>query len=249
MSPVIDIQGLNFSYGSVSTLSGIDLQVSEGEFLGIVGPNAGGKSTLLKLMLGLLQPQSGQLRVLDRSPRAASRLLGYVQQHPSFPRDFPITVEQVVQLGRMGIHRNSRLLDALRLARMSSPDREAVRGALEEVEAVDIAKRQIGSLSGGQLQRVLLARALVGEPRILILDEPTANIDQRLEGEIFDLLKALNTRMTILVVSHDIAFISGYVSRVACLNRTLVCHRTDAIDGALIQRLYGEPMRLIAHTH
>ena len=249
MSPVIDIGALNFSYGSVPTLSGIDLQLDEGEFLGIVGPNAGGKSTLLKLILGLLQPQSGRVRVLDRSPRAASRLLGYVPQHPSFPRDFPITVEQVVQLGRMGMNRNGALLDALWPGRMSSTDREASHDALAEVEAGSIAKRQIGSLSGGQLQRVLLARALVGEPRILILDEPTANIDQRLEGEIFDLLKALNARMTILVVSHDIAFISRYVSRVACVNQTLVCHRTDAIDGSMIQDLYGEPMRVIAHAH
>jgi zinc transport system ATP-binding protein len=132
---------------------------------------------------------------------------------------------------------------------VSGADREAVRRALAEVEADDIAKRQIGSLSGGQLQRVLLARALVGEPRILILDEPTANIDQRLESEIFDLLKVLNERMTILVVSHDIAFISRYVTRVACVNRTLVCHRTDAINGAVIQELYGEPVRMIAHSH
>ncbi len=249
MSPVIDIGALHFSYDGVPTLSDIDLKVIEGEFLGIVGPNAGGKSTLLKLILGLLQPQSGHVRVLDRAAHAATRLLGYVPQHPSFPRDFPITVEQVVQLGRMGMNRNGALLGALRPERMSRNDREAVHGALAELEAGDLAKRQIGSLSGGQLQRAWLARALVGEPRILILDEPTANIDQRVEGEIFDLLKSLNTRMTILVVSHDIAFISRYVSRVACVNRTLVCHRTDAIDGPMIQDLYGEPMRVIAHAH
>jgi zinc transport system ATP-binding protein len=249
LSPVIDIQALDFSYGSVPTLSGIDLEVSEGEFLGIVGPNAGGKSTLLKLILGLLQPQSGELRVLNRSPRAASRLLGYVPQHASFPRDFPVTVEQAVQLGRLGVDRDGVARRAFWPQWLSGADREAVHGALAEVEATEIAKRQIGSLSGGQLQRVLLARALVGEPRILLLDEPTANIDQRVEGEIFDLLKALNARMTILVVSHDIAFISRYVSRVACVNGTLVCHRTDAIDGAIIQDLYGEPMRMIAHAH
>lgn len=253
MSPVIDIQSLNFSYGSVPTLSGIDLQVAEGEFLGIVGPNAGGKSTLLKLILGLLKPQSGRIKVLGQAPYAASRLLGYVPQYPSFPRDFPISVEQVVQLGQLGMGQNGRQRGgkwhALWPGWVFSTDREAVQRSLAEVEAGDIAKRQISSLSGGQLQRVLLARALVGEPRILILDEPTANIDQRLESEIFELLKAINARMTILVVSHDVAFISRYVSRVACVNRTLVCHRTEAVDGAVIQELYGERVRMIAHGH
>lgn len=249
MRPVIDIQALSFSYGSLSTLSDIDLQVAEGEFLGIVGPNAGGKSTLLKLILGLLQPQSGDVRVLERSPASASRLLGYVPQYPSFPRDFPITVEQVVQLGRLGQRRRDNCWQGLWPTRVSRADHAAVRSALAEVEAEDLAKRQIGSLSGGQLQRVLLARALVGEPRILILDEPTANIDQRLEGEIFDLLKAINERMTILVVSHDVAFISQYVSRVACVNQTLVCHQTDAVDGTVIQELYGDKVRMIAHSH
>ncbi len=253
MSPVIDIRSLNFAYGRVPTLSGIDLQVAEGEFLGIVGPNAGGKSTLLKLILGLLQPQSGSIRVLDCAASAASRLLGYVPQYPSFPRDFPVTVEQVVQLGRLSLDQNGRQRDgkwhALWPGRVSSTDRRAVHRALAEVEAGDISKRQIGSLSGGQLQRVLLARALVGEPRILILDEPTANIDQRMESEIFDLLKALNTRMSILVVSHDVAFISRYVSRVACVNQTLVCHNTDAIDGHVIQEVYGQHVRMIAHGH
>jgi zinc transport system ATP-binding protein len=247
VNPVIDIRSLSFSYGSVPTLSGIDLQVAEGEFIGIVGPNAGGKSTLLKLILGLLQPQSGSISVLERSPRAASRLLGYVPQHPSFPRDFPISVEQAVRLGRLGQEGSG--WQSLWPRRESGADHEAVHRALAEVEAGDLANRQIGSLSGGQLQRVLLARALVGEPRILTLDEPTANIDRRLEGEIFDLLKLLNARMSILVVSHDIAFISRYVSRVACVNRTLVCHRTDAVDGAVIQELYGENVRMIAHAH
>ncbi len=249
MNPVIDIHSLNFAYGGVPTLSGIDLQVAEGEFLGIVGPNAGGKSTLLKLMLGLLQPQSGSIRIINQHPCAASRLLGYVPQYPSFPRDFPITVAQVVQLGRLGLGQNGGRRYSLWPGRMSTADREATHRALTEVEAGDIAKRQISSLSGGQLQRVLLARALVCDPQILILDEPTANIDQRLEGEIFELLKVLNERMTIVVVSHDVAFISRYVNRVACVNRTLVCHRTDVINGAVIQELYGEPVRMIAHVH
>lgn len=239
--PVIRIEGLSFSFGLAPVLRDIELQVSEGEFLGLVGPNAGGKSTLLKLILGLLRPQTGRIEVLGASPKEARRRLGYVPQYPGFQRDFPISVEQVVLMGRLGLSPG--------LGWYRRADREAARRALAEVEAEDLARRRIGTLSGGQLQRVLLARALVGEPRILILDEPTANIDQRVEGDIFDLLAALNVRLTILVVSHDIAFISSYVNRVACLNRTLVCHRTDAIDGDLIHQLYGESVRSVAHRH
>ncbi len=244
---VIAIRGLSFAYGAAPVLEDVSLNVGAGEFLGIVGPNAGGKSTLLKLILGLLEPQTGQVRVLNLSPREASRQIGYVPQYPSFPRDFPITVEQAVLLGRLG--GQDRLWPNLWPGGYGRGDRKAARLALDEVEATDLASRRIASLSGGQLQRVLLARALACEPRILILDEPTANIDQRLEGDIFDLLRRLNARLTILVVSHDIGFISSYVTRVACVNRTLVCHHTDAIDGQIIQRLYGEAVRMVAHRH
>lgn len=239
--PAVRIEGLSFSFGLAPVLQDIDLEVFRGEFMGLVGPNAGGKSTLLKLILGLLRPQSGRIQVLGAAPEEARRRVGYVPQYPSFQRDFPISVEQVVLLGRLG---STPSLGWYRRA-----DREAALHALAEVEAADLARRRVGTLSGGQLQRVLLARALVGEPQILILDEPTANIDQRAEGDIFDLLAMLNARLTIVVVSHDIAFISSYVDRVACLNRTLVCHRTDAIDADLIHQLYGEAVRSVAHRH
>lgn len=241
IAPVIALDALSFSYEGLPVLENVTLDVARGEFLGLVGPNAGGKSTLLKLILGLLEPTAGCLRVLGLSPRQARRRVGYVPQYPAFARDFPITVVDAVLMGRLG----TRPL----MLRYSPRDREAAERALREVEAQGLARRAIGKLSGGQLQRVLLARALVSEPELLILDEPTANIDQRLEGEIFELLAHLNTRMTILVVSHDIAFISGYVSRVACLNRTLVCHATGEIDGRVITNLYGEPVRGIMHAH
>jgi zinc transport system ATP-binding protein len=239
--PAIAVEDLSFSFGGAPVLQGVNLQVAAGEFMGLVGPNAGGKSTLLRLILGLLEPQVGHIRVLGLPPREARRRLGYVPQHPSFPRDFPISVEQVVLMGRLGV--------GPRVGWYRAADRAAARKALGEVEAEDLARRRIGTLSGGQLQRVLLARALVGQPEVLILDEPTANIDQRLEGDIFDLLAVLKGRLTILVVSHDIAFISSYVDRVACLNRTLICHRTDAVSGDLIRQLYGEDVRSVTHRH
>ncbi len=238
---VIELEDVTFSFGGLAAVQNVNLKVEAEEFLGIVGPNAGGKSTLLKLILGLLEPQKGCIRVLGRVPAEASRSVGYVPQYPSFPRDFPISVEQTVLMGRLG---SGPVTGGYRRA-----DREASRYFMDEVEIGELGPRQIGTLSGGQLQRVLLARALVGEPQILILDEPTANIDQRLESDIFDLLKLLNERMAILVVSHDVAFISSYVNRVACLNRTLVCHHTDAIDGQVIQELYGEEVRMVAHRH
>ena len=239
--PILRVEGVSFSYGASPVLEGIDLSVPEGEFLGIVGPNAGGKSTLLKLILGLLEPSRGRIEVLGRRPAEARGKIGYVPQYPAFARDFPVSVEQVVLTGRLG-RRNL-------AGRYSAADREVARWVMTQTEIVDLADRRIGTLSGGLLQRVLVARALAGEPRILILDEPTANIDMRVETDIFDLLQILNQRMTILVVSHDVAFISSYVGRVACLNRTLLCHPTAAIDGRIIQDLYGGDVRLVAHAH
>ena len=235
------IEGLSFAYDSQWVLRDINLRVARGEFIGLIGPNAGGKSTLLKLILGLLEPFAGRVRVLVHPPRQARRRVGYVPQYPSFGRDFPITVEEVALMGRLGC---GPLFGPYRPA-----DRVAARRALAEVEADALRARPIGTLSGGQMQRVLLARALAGQPELLLLDEPTANIDHRVEGEVFELLARLQTRMTILVVSHDIAFISRYVHRVACLNRTLVCHATARIDATTIDRLYGEGVRHIAHGH
>ncbi len=242
MTAAIEINQVNFAYDREPVLSDIYLTVTAEEFLGVIGPNAGGKSTLIKLILGLLTPAAGSIRVLGKTPAQARAQIGYVPQHPTFSRrDFPIDVRDTVLMGRLG--------KVSRLAGYSKEDRIIADNALRAVEIHDIARRPIGELSGGQLQRVLIARALACQPEILILDEPTANIDMRAEEDIFGLLKHYNDHMTIIVVSHDIGFISGYVDRVACLNRSLVCHATDAISGKTIEELYGAPVRMIHHHH
>lgn len=242
MTPVIELQDVSYAYDiGPPALEHVSLTVAEGEFLGLVGPNGGGKSTLLRLVLGLLQPASGAVRVAGASPQESRRVIGYVPQYARFGREFPISVEDTVLLGRLG---TTGLLGGYRVA-----DREAARLAMTQTEVLDLRRRPLGSLSGGQLQRVLVARALACDPRILILDEPTANIDMRAETDIFDLFKALNQRMTIVVVSHDIGFISRYVTRVACLNRTLLCHQPVPIGSEVIEKLYGMQMQLIPHNH
>ena len=239
--PVIDIQNVSYSFNGPSVLSDVSLQIYKGEFLGIVGPNGGGKSTLLKLVLGLIEPDSGSIEVLGKTPRKARLDIGYVPQYVHFERNFPITVEDAVLLGRIG---NTRLFQ-----RYTSGDRKAVEQALIETEISQLRNRRLNELSGGQFQRVLIARALVSGPEILILDEATSNIDLRMEEDIFELLKNINQRSTIVVVSHDIGFISGFVNRVACLNNTLVCHETSEISAHTLEELYGDHVHMIDHHH
>lgn len=238
---VIKVEGVSFRFDGPLILDNVSLAIKEGEFLGIVGPNGGGKSTLLKLILGLLKPGSGRIRVLGKPPRKGRAEVGYVPQYAGFERNFPITVRQAVLLGRMG--KTSAMFG------FNARDNELADVALAETEIADLKDRLLNTLSGGQFQRVLIARSLVSEPAILMLDEPTANIDTRMEEDIFDLLKRLNKRITIIVVSHDIGFISEYVTMVACLNKTLVCHETASISGKTIEELYGAPVHMIQHNH
>ncbi len=237
MKPVIDIQNVSFSYNHSPALEDISFMVEEEEFFGIIGPNAGGKSTLLKLILGLYKPNSGTVKVFGNDPEKVRGRIGYVPQHPGFKRDFPINVNDVVLLGQLGMTMSSKQ-SAIHF-----------KSAMNAVSLDEIANRQISTLSGGQLQRVMIGRALACAPEILILDEPTANIDIPTEENIFGLLKKYNEQMTIIVVSHDIAFISGYVDRVACLNQRLVCHHTEDISGKTIEDLYGASMKMIDHHH
>ncbi len=238
---VIDIDDVSFNYGSVPVLENISLKIHEDEFIGIIGPNASGKSTLLKLILGLLEPDKGTISKFNHDGKAQRNHIGYVPQHSTFSRDFPVTVGEVVMMGH--------ITASSKFFRYSRKEIELAKQVMQKLEIEEIEKRQVGELSGGQLQRVLIARALVCQPEILILDEPTANVDMRIEEDIFSLLKNYSEHMTIIVVSHDIAFISGYVNRVACLNRTLVCHNTESISGKMIEELYDAPVKMIHHHH
>lgn len=236
---IISLDHVFFSYGDFPVLEDICLDVQEKEFLGIVGPNGGGKSTLLKLILGLLHPLQGRIKVLGKSPLKSHRQLGYVPQFILFDRNFPITVRETVLQGRLGKTRP--------VFGYAKKDVASAREAMEIAAILDLENRPLASLSGGQLQRVLIARALACEPEILVLDEPTANIDPKVEEDVFGLLKRLNEKITIIVVSHDIGFISHFITRVACLNRKLVCHPTSYISGKMIEDLYGSPLKMVHH--
>ncbi len=240
---MIDLHNLSFSYpNSPLVLENINLSIEQGEFIGIVGPNGGGKTTLLKLILGLLKPTQGTVLIKGLSPIKGREWIGYVPQFANFSRDYPISVMQAILLGRLG--------KTKRFFGYCKTDYQIADRVMQETYLTDLKHRALNTLSGGQLQRVLIARALACEPEILILDEPTANIDMRVEEDIFDLLKILNQRLSILVVSHDIGFISGYVKKVACLNKTLICHSTEELTPNLIQNLYSnQTIHAIQHLH
>jgi len=236
--PVIQVEGLHFSFGDHPVLEGIDFKVEPGDFVGIMGPNGGGKTTLLKILLGLLKPQRGRARVLGHRPGGAAARLGYVPQQTQPDKDFPISSQEVVLMGRISrrAHR-----------RWSPADQEAARQALEQVGMWAERDRVIGRLSGGERQRVLIARALAAEPEILFLDEPTANVDTRWQTQLYDLLKELNQRMTILVVSHDLTVLSTHIRSVACINRRLVHHHSAEITAEMLEMAYPCPVELMAH--
>lgn len=238
-APVIEVAGLWAGYDGEEVLRDVDLTLYPRDFLGLIGPNGGGKTTLLKVMLGLVQPSRGTVRVLGRPVRESRHRIGYVPQAIDFDKAFPIRACDVVRMGRL--HRRG-LLRGLK-----SEDARAVDEALAAVELSDVRAEPFGSLSGGQRQRVLVARALAVEPEILLLDEPTASVDTRVRTSIFELLHRLNERMTILMVTHDTAAVSTYVKTVGCLNRTLHYHGSHELTQAMMEETYQCPVELIAH--
>jgi len=237
--PAVLLRDVSYRYREAPVLESIDLVLNEGDFLGIIGPNAGGKTTLLKIVLGLLEPQRGTVEVFGRSPREARGTIGYVPQYARFDSSFPIDVLDMVRMGRLGRRRREGAGEA----------RAAALAALEHVDLADLAGEQIGLLSGGQLQRVLIARALATEPRILLLDEPTASVDTRIGQSVYGLLAGLSETLTVVLVSHDIGVISRYVKTIACLNVRLHYHHSRELTPEMVEAAYGCPVDLVAHGH
>ncbi len=239
----LQLDNLSFAYGRTEIFAGASLNVRPGQFACIVGPNGGGKTTLLKLVLGLLKPDAGSIRVLGKVPAKARSRVGYVPQHLMFDTQFPMTVMDVALMGRLG---STRWIGPYR-----RKDRRAVRDALARVDLAGLAGEQFGALSGGQRQRVLIARCLGAKPKLLLLDEPTANLDAEAERSFLELLQRLNRDegLTILLVSHDVGFVTEMVSTVICVNHQISVHPTAALTGETISTLYNQDVRLVHHRH
>lgn len=236
---VIELHDVSFFYGNTPVLEEVNLIVGNHDFLSIVGPNGGGKTTILKLILGLVKPSKGHVRVLGTSAENARIRIGYMPQHTSLDPLFPVTVFDVVLMGRLGT--------GLRFGRYGKADRMAAEEALERIGIYDCRNRPFADLSGGQTQRVLIARSLVSHPDLLLLDEPTSNVDVATETELYEFLNQLNEEMTIVLVTHDLGFVSRHVKSVACVNRRLICHPTCNITGEIISEIYGSKVNMIRH--
>jgi zinc transport system ATP-binding protein len=239
--PAIEFRGVSFAYDGRTVLRDVDLVIEENDFVTIVGPNGGGKTTLLRLVLGLLQPTAGTIRVLGTAPEAARHMVGYLPQRSAADRDFPARVIDVVLMGRL---RGERLLGSY-----TREDRQAALRALEEVGLADNHARPFSVLSGGQQQRVAIARALASQPRLLLLDEPTSNLDVAMERSLYDLLAHLHQQMTIALVTHDIGFVTDISKTVVCVKQSVVCHETGELTGELMSEIYGREVRAVLHDH
>jgi zinc transport system ATP-binding protein len=237
--PAIEIRGLWAGYENESVLEDVNLTVEPLDFIGLIGPNGGGKTTLIKVLLGLLPPTRGHVRIMGEPVAEGRRHIGYVPQQVYFDRDFPVRVWDVARMGRLG----RRGL----LRRFNDRDDAVVAEALRSVDMFDLKDRLIGELSGGQRQRVYIARALAAEPEILLLDEPTASVDPQVSTTIYELLQELNDHVTILLISHDMAAISSYVKTVGCLNRRLFYHNEKELTAETLELAYQCPVDLIAH--
>jgi zinc transport system ATP-binding protein len=239
-TPVISFNNVCFRYDQSEVLHNVNFSLFERESTSIVGPNGGGKTTLVKLILGLHKPQSGSISVLGSTPSESSRRIGYMPQSSHFDQSFPIQVLDIVLMGRLGKRRSPFY---------NRTDKQAAMQALDETGLADLAARPFASLSGGQRQRVLIARALACDPKLLLLDEPTAHVDPAMEEQVNETLAGLAKRLTVITVTHELGFVARRVDRVLCVNRTVKLHPTSEITGEIIQEIYGSDLRMVRHDH
>jgi zinc transport system ATP-binding protein len=245
---IIEIRNLSFSYGENKVLDSINLDIHPGDYLGIIGPNGGGKTTLLKLILGLLTPSSGSISLFNQSSADfQTRLkIGYVaQKSTNFDMNFPITVKEVVSMGRV-VHQGL-------FHGGSKKDNEIIDHALDQVNLTGFQNKLIGRLSGGEQQRVFIARALAQQPEIIFLDEPTSGVDTLSQKQFYKLLKKMNQELgiTLVLVSHDVDVVTNEVTEVACINQNLVYHGTPEgfIKEEHLGKLYNEGVKFVVHSH
>lgn len=235
----LKLEGIWAGYNGEPILEDISLELYDGDFLGVIGPNGAGKTTLLKVILGLLKPYKGTIKTYTAEGENKNCFIGYVPQQSRFDKDFPVSVFDVVLMGRYpyrGI-----------LKGYSEEDKKAAQKALQRVSMFEYEGSQIGSLSGGQQQRVLIARALASEPKILLLDEPVASVDTAMQTEFYEILDELKKDMAIIMVSHDIGAISLRVNKIACINRRLYYHGSGKISEEVLEKTYKCPVQIIAH--
>lgn len=239
MNTLIKIRNLSVDYDAQRVLHDVDLDIYADDFLGVIGPNGGGKTTLVKAILGAV-PHSGTIEFSPALYDGSRRLIGYMPQQSNFDRAFPISVRETVVSGLQSQRRM--------MGRYSREDYARADRLLEQTGILSVARAPIGEISGGQMQRTLLCRALIAEPRLLILDEPANFVDNRFEGELYALLKELNERIAIMMVSHDLGTITSVVKSIVCVNGHVHRHSSNLITAEQLEN-YNCPIQIIAHGH
>lgn len=239
MKTAIEITNLSVCYGNNYVLRNLNMKVGEGEFLGIIGPNGGGKTTLAKVILGMKEAIEGDVLVYGMKPQKARGIVGYVPQFTTYQEAFPISVGEVVLMGLLGRVRPFRRYGKEEFVRADS--------IMEKVGIISLKKNAVETLSGGETQKMLLARALAMDPKILILDEPTASVDAESKSGIYDLLKELNKEITVILITHDMGVVSSYVKSIACLNVEMFYHGESEMNENIIEHTFGCPVDLLAH--
>ena len=236
-APVLKFDHVTFSYDGTPVLRDVNVCIPRGDLVCVIGPNGGGKTTFVKLALGLLEPTAGRVETLGQAPEDARPRIGYMPQRVHLDPQFPVSVMDVVLMGRLGQTRG--------FGRYSRQDRECAGQALEEVTVADLARRPFAALSGGQRQRVLIARALACEPELLLLDEPTASLDPGVQEDLYRLLARLSSRLTIIMVSHDVGFVSVFFKTVVCIHGHAHVHPSGELTEQRVADMYGRPVRLV----